>query len=54
MFDKEKLATYIEDLALVAQDSAERGTMNPSVYVNILELIGVLASALRMEEARAA
>lgn len=42
---KEKL-TAIADIATVAQDSAERSSLDPSVYARVFELIAALIMSL--------
>lgn len=45
--DKRNIPGYLENLALLMQESAETGNMDSGVYASVCELMGGLASLLR-------
>ena len=46
-FDIEDTARMMESLALVMQESTERGNLAPETYSGAFELLGAMAAAIR-------
>lgn len=44
MINKDNVLTLMESLALVVQDSAETGNMDPSIYADMANLLAYLAN----------